>query len=169
MRRRRAVVGLSLASAAAMGVIAAYQVGLVRRLPGPPLPWLNAEKVVGSKRAYSRLGTPDGVLGLCSYAATAALAAAGGRERARAHPILPVALAGKAVFDVFNALRLAWAEWAEDRAFCLYCLFATVCTLGVLPLVIPEARAAIWRGRGDRVAGSVRPGAGRQRRRYQHV
>src|SRR3954462_11199923 len=38
LRRRRAVVGLALGSAAVMGLISLYQTGLVRTLPEPPVP-----------------------------------------------------------------------------------------------------------------------------------
>ena len=140
-RRRRAVVGLSVASMAAMGVISAYQLGFVRRLPDPP--GFDSEAVVGSRRAYRYFGVPDGLLGLGSYAATAVLAAAGGNDRARRRPLLSLTFAGKVLFDLLNALKLTWDEWAKEKAWCSYCLLATACTLGAVPLVWPEAREAL--------------------------
>lgn len=155
LRRRRAVVCLSLAAAATMGLIGAYQVGIIRHIPEPPLPGLDAEKVNGSDEAYSKLHTPDALLGLGSYAVTAALAAAGGQGRARSHPWLPLATAGKVWFDAANALKLTWDQGAKHKAFCLWCLLATACTVGMLPLVYPEAREALAHlfGRSNARAG----------------
>lgn len=141
LRRRRSVVCLSLAAAGAMGILAAYQVGLIRRPPEPP--GFDSEKVSGSGEAYAHLKTPDALLGLGSYAATAVLAAAGGRDRATRTPWLALASAGKVLVDAAVGLKLTWDEWSKQKAFCFYCLIATVATLGMLPLVFPEARAAL--------------------------
>ncbi len=51
-----------------MGVVAAYQNGLVRRLPEPPLPFFDAEQVDASGEAYALFRTPDAALGLVSVA-----------------------------------------------------------------------------------------------------
>ena len=51
LRRRRGVVGLALGSAAVMGLISLYQTGILRRLPEPPVPGLDAGKVNGSAEA----------------------------------------------------------------------------------------------------------------------
>ncbi|MGI8548224.1 MAG: hypothetical protein ACR2M1_12990, partial [Gemmatimonadaceae bacterium] len=64
MQRRRKVVGLSLVAAGAMGLIAAYQTGIIKHIPEPPLPLLDADKVDASSEAYSKLSMPDGILGL---------------------------------------------------------------------------------------------------------
>ncbi|MCA1652501.1 MAG: vitamin K epoxide reductase, partial [Acidobacteria bacterium] len=55
MRRRRQVVCLSLVSATAMGVVAAYQFGLLKPVPEPRLPMLDADKVDASAQAYEKL------------------------------------------------------------------------------------------------------------------
>jgi hypothetical protein len=141
LQRRRGVVCLSLAAAGAMGLLAAYQVGLIRRLPEPP--GFDSKKISGSDEAYSHLKTPDALLGLGSYAATALLAAAGGRDRATRTPWLSLASAGKVLIDAVMGLKLTWDEWSKQKAFCFYCLIATVATLGMLPLVYPEARQAL--------------------------
>src|SRR5947207_67163 len=107
LRRRRGIVGLSLLASASMGVIALYQTGLIRHLPEPPLPRLNADKVDASAEAYEKLAVPDAILGLGSYAATMGLAAMGGNDRARNLPLIPLALAAKVAFDVANAARLS--------------------------------------------------------------
>ena len=86
---------------------------------------------------------PDGVLGIGSYAITAALAAAGGEDRASDRPWLPILLAAKVAFDVFEGGRLTAEQWTEHRAFCLWCLLAAGASFATAPLVIPEARAAL--------------------------
>lgn len=143
LRRRRGVVGLSLLSAATMGFISLYQMGLMNHLPELPFRRFDAERISGSGHAYSHLKMPDGLLGFLSYGMTAALAATGGRAREKRLPLLPLAMAGKAVIDAATAIKLTRTEVAHYRTFCLYCFIATLATLGVLPLVWPEARQAL--------------------------
>jgi uncharacterized membrane protein len=143
LSRRRGVVGLSLAAVGSMGLIALYQMGLIRHLPEPPLPGFNADKVDASAEAYARFSMPDAVLGLGSYAATMGLAAMGGADRAATHPWLPLALAAKVGFDVLQAGKLTWDQWAKHRAFCVWCLVAAGATFAAAPLVVSEARTAL--------------------------
>jgi len=139
LRRRRQVVGLSLIASASMGVIALYQTGLIKHLPEPPLPKMDADRVDASAEAYSRFATPDAILGLGSYAATMGLAAMGGEDRARDMPLVPLALAAKVTFDVANAVRLTVDQWTKFRAFCFWCLIAATATFAMAPLVVGEA------------------------------
>lgn len=143
MERRRKVAGLSLIAAGAMGVIAAFQTGLIKHLPEPPLPLLDADKVDASSEAYGKLSLPDGVVGLGSYAATMALAAMGGADRTRRAPWIPLALAAKVAIDSVNAGKLTIDQWAKHRAFCSYCLLGAAATFAMIPLVLPDARAAL--------------------------
>ena len=122
-----------------MGFIALYQLGLIRHLPDPPLPMMNADRVDGSAEAYERFRMPDAVLGFGSYAVTMALAAMGGTRRARETPWIPLALAAKIAFDASNAGKLSVDQWTKHRAFCLWCLLAAAATFATVPLVIPEA------------------------------
>src|SRR5579885_2683976 len=80
---RRGIVGLSLFSCAILGGIALYQVGLLKRLPDPPWPAFDADRINGSEEAYSHFETPDALLGFASYAVTACLAAKIGRASCR--------------------------------------------------------------------------------------
>lgn len=143
LRHRRGTVGLSLAAIGSLGVVSLYQVGIIRRVPEPPLPFLDADGVDAAPEAYEVLDTPDAVLGIASYALTAALAAAGGEDRARERPWLPLALAGKVAFDVVQAGKLTLEQWTEHRAFCLWCLAAAGASFATAPLVLPEARASL--------------------------
>ena len=118
LRRRRWILGLSLLGTLMAQIVTLLQMGLLRRLPDPPVGPFDSDRVDASDYAYKRLAMPDGVLMLLTYGATAALAAAGGRDRAERMPALPIALAAKTGWDVATNLKLAREEWAENRAFC---------------------------------------------------
>lgn len=141
--RRRRVAALSLLAAGAMGGVAAYQNGLVRRLPEPPLEIFDAEKVDASGEAYALLSTPDASLGLMSYGATLVLAGMGARGRFVDTPLLPLALAGKVVFDALGGLYLTAEQATKHRRFCSWCLVASVASVAMVPQVLPEARLAL--------------------------
>ena len=143
LRQRRGIVGLSLVAVGAMGMISLYQLGIITHLPEPPLPRLDADRVDAAPEAYSRFATPDGVLGVGSYALTMGLAAMAGQERARTAPWIPLALAAKVAFDTAQAVRLTVDQATKQQAFCSWCLLAAACTFATVPLVIPETRAAI--------------------------
>lgn len=100
---RRRMAGLPLVASASTGLISLYQLGAIERLPDLP---------------FALFATPDGVLGLANYAATLALIAAGGRDRAREHSWLPLALAAK----------LTLGQWTKHRAFRIWCLLGASAT-----------------------------------------
>jgi hypothetical protein len=143
LARRRGVVGLSLLAAGSMGMIALYQMGIIKHLPEPPISGLDADTVDASAEAYSRFATPDGILGLGSYAVTMGLAAMGGQERARDRPWIPLALAAKVAFDTYQAGRMTVDQATKQKAFCFWCLTSAAATFATVPLVVPETRAAI--------------------------
>ncbi len=82
LARRRKIVGLALTAAGSMGLISLYQMGIIKHLPEPPLPYFDGDKVDAAAEAYAMLSTPDAVIGLGSYATTLGLAAMGGQDRA---------------------------------------------------------------------------------------
>jgi len=143
LRRRRIVVELSLVAVSTMGLIALYQMGIIKHLPEPPLPRLDADRVDASPEAYSRFATPDGFLGLGSYAMTMGLAAMGDKDRARTQPWIVLALAAKVAFDTSQAVRLTVDQATKQKAFCFWCLLSAACTFATVPFVVPETRAAI--------------------------
>ncbi|QIN80932.1 hypothetical protein GBA65_20560 [Rubrobacter marinus] len=126
-----------------MGVISLYQLGVIKHLPDPPLSVFDSDKVDASEEAYALFQTPDGPIGLGSYAATLGLAAMGGRDRAEEHPLIPLALAAKVAFDALQAGKLTVDQITKHRALCSYCLVAAGATFATVPLVLPEARAAL--------------------------
>ncbi|MBA2753267.1 MAG: vitamin K epoxide reductase [Chloroflexia bacterium] len=145
LRQRRRILGLSLVAAGAMMPISLYQMGVIGHLPEPPLPRLDADAVDASAEAYAILATPDAVLGLGSYAVTAWLAAAGGQDRVRTRSWIPLALAAKVGIDALVGAKLTVDQWTRHRAFCSWCLLAAAASVATVPLVVPEARAALRR------------------------
>lgn len=148
LRRRRALIGLSLAGSALGQLVGAYQSGLVRHLPDPPGPF-DSDRTDSSEYAYSRFATPDGLLMVVNYGVTAVLAGAGGQDRTERLPLVALATAAKVVADLVGAVELAREEWQENRALCAYCQVATALSAVSAVLVVPEARRAwrVWRGR----------------------
>ena len=139
---RRTSAALAMVSMASLAVVALYQLGVLKHLPEPPIPGLDAAKVNGSTQAYKLLNTPDAVLGLGSYAVTLGLAAMGGANRAQTQPIIPLALAAKAGLDTLQAASLTRKSWVDYRAFSLYSLITVAATFLTLPSVLPEAVTA---------------------------
>ncbi|HEX8552594.1 MAG TPA: vitamin K epoxide reductase family protein [Abditibacteriaceae bacterium] len=146
LRRRRWILGLSLVGCAMGQIVSLYQTGIVKRLPDPPLPLIDSNKVDASDYAYKRFRTPDALMMISSYATTAWLAGADGENRAEKTPALPLAMAAKTALDLGVALELGREEWAENKALCFYCQIATLCSLASLVLSLPEARRA-WKSK----------------------
>lgn len=142
LRNRRVAFALVLTSASSMAVISCYQLGIVKRLPELPIRAFNSEKVNASAEAYSRFSTPDGVLGLVSYATTMTLIASGSGTRARKNSWIPVAAAAKVTLDAAVAIKLTRDEVKKQRSLCSWCMAAAGATFAALPFVWPEAIAA---------------------------
>lgn len=144
--RRRWAIGLSFLGATIGAVVGAYQTGILKRLPdiAPGKIW-DAEKVDASDYAYSRLQSPDAALMMVTYGITAALVAAGGKDRARDNPAVPIAAAAKALYDFATCLRLGREEWMENRALCSWCQLATLVSGATVALTFPEAGKAVRR------------------------
>jgi hypothetical protein len=149
LRERRRITALMLGAAGSMGLIAAYQMGIVRSLPDVPLPYFDADKVDAAPQAYRYGSAPDGAWGLLSYAGTVLLAGIGGADRVKKYPHIPLALAVKVGADAAVAAKLTMDQWTKHRAFCGWCLLAAGATFATLPAALPEARAAWQRLRGD--------------------
>jgi len=126
-----------------LGVVAAYQFGLLRHLPEPPLPGLDADRVDASGEAYQMFKTPDAAIGLASYAVTLVLVGMGGSDRSSERSWLPVAAAAKVAGDAAFGLYLTLEQGTKHKRFCSWCLLAAGLSLATVPLAIPEARAAV--------------------------
>lgn len=145
LKRRRGIIGLSLFSCGVLGAVALYQTGILKKLPEPRGRVFDAAKVNGSPQAYSLLATPDALLGLASYAVTAALAGMGPENRSRTHPWMALAMGLKLFADSVMAGKLTIDECRKFRAFSLWSLLAAAATWTALPLAFPEAKAAFLR------------------------
>lgn len=155
MRRRRIGLGLSFAGVVIGTVVAAYQTGLIKRLPDIlPGDIFDAEKVDASDYAYENLQTPDATLMIVNYGVTAALLAAGGKDRAEQNPAAPLAAAGKAAFDLATCTQLAIKEWKTNHKLCSWCQIATVISAATFALTLPEAAKALGNISDDRTPGS---------------
>ncbi len=144
LENRRRLSALVLAGAGSLGVVTAYQFGLVRRPPEPRLGPLDAERVDASGEAYQFLKTPDAALGLASSAATLVLAGMGPAGRAQTRPWVPLALAAKVVSDALWGVFLTVEQGSKHRRFCSWCLLTAATSVAAVPQALPEARAA-WR------------------------
>ena len=145
LARRRWILGLSLIGVAAGKIVSLFQMGIIRRLPDPPVGVFDSSKVDASDYAYKRMNMPDAPLMIVNYGITACLAAAGGKDRAEQHPALPIALAAKTLIDVATTAKLTQEEWRENKALCSYCQAATVVSLASAVLAMPEAIRAVQR------------------------
>lgn len=149
LQRRRWIVGLALYNIVAMGAISLYQMGIVKHVPEVHLPGEDADKINGSSQAYEILQTPDAVLAIGSYAATAALAAMGPPDRARTLPWAALGLGVKTLADAAFAVKLLIDQPTKYKAYCLWCVTGALATLAAVPLAWPETRAALEHLRGD--------------------
>ncbi|MGH9178887.1 MAG: vitamin K epoxide reductase family protein [Acidimicrobiales bacterium] len=142
--RRRRIAGLSLGGMASLGVVAAYQFGLIRRPPEPRVRPFDAEAVDASGEAYRYLLTPDAALGLASNAATLVLVGLGTATRSETRPWIPIALLAKTLGDAAYGVYLTLEQGTKHRRFCSWCLLAVAAGLAAAPQAAPEARQA-WR------------------------
>ncbi len=147
--RRRRIAGLTLGAMGSFGMVAAYQFGLLRHLPEPPLPGLEADRVDASGEAYQLFKTPDASLGLASSAVTLILAGMGGADRSAVRRWVPMAMLAKVAGDAAFGLYLTLEQGTKHRRFCSWCLLATALSLATVPQALPEAAAALRSKRGN--------------------
>ncbi len=143
MRPRQALL-LTVASAS-LGVVSLYQLGLIRHLPEPPLPFLDADTVDASGEAYWLGLTPDATLGIASASASLALVGMGTSDRAKQHPLVPLAATAKLALDAAGGVLLTAEQISRHRKLCSWCVVAVVAQVAALPLALPEAREALRR------------------------
>lgn len=149
MSRRRGAIGLSLFATAALGVVEAYQTGLIGSVPEPPLPGLDADRVDASGEAYYLLGTPDAALGIASAAVTMVLLGTGTADRATTKPALVLLTTAKAAGDALAGAYLFLEQIRRHRRVCSWCTGAAAAQAATFALLVPEARRA-WRSRRRR-------------------
>ncbi len=143
LNNRRRVAALALGCIGTLSVVGLYQVGIIPRVPEPPLPGLDADKVDASGEAYNLFKTPDAFLGIASYAGTLILAGAGDADRAQRRPWLVLAFAAKVAVDAVSACFLTIEQVSRHRRICSWCLASAGLTFAMVPQVVPETRRAL--------------------------
>jgi uncharacterized membrane protein len=141
--RRHAIIGLSMIGMASSAVVSLFQAGLIPHLPDPPIDGFHSDKVNSSNTAY-HFGVPDGTLSLAGHATTIALAAYGGRDRARTAPWTPLVAAGVMAAEAAVAGKyLLYQMPVVEKKACGYCIVDALAHLGAFALALPEARTAL--------------------------
>lgn len=146
-RRRTAV--LQTAAAATLAVVNLYQFGVLRSVPEPSLPGLDADAVDASGEAYQVLHTPDATLGIASAGVSLVLAGMGGATRHEDQPWIPLALLAKSLVDAAGGGYLLAEQLTKHKKVCSWCTVSAGLLIATVPAVLPEARAAwtAWRSR----------------------
>jgi uncharacterized membrane protein len=118
---------------------------ITKRLHDLPSRRLNSSRIAAVPPAYRPLGLPipDSLLGLLSYATTAALAALGGPDRHHRTPILTLLMSAKVFGDAALGAVLFGVQWSWYRAFCMYCVTTSLFSFAAAALAVPETRAAL--------------------------
>jgi len=142
LRRRRAIIGLSLLGMGAMTAVSLFQTGIIKHLPDPPIDSFDSDKVNSSDTAYA-LGVPDGTLSLASLAANIPIAAFGGTDRAEKQPLVPIFAAGKSLVEAIVAGWYFYQMPTKEKAWCGYCIMGAFANVGIAVLTLPEAIEAL--------------------------
>ncbi len=142
LRRRRAIIAVSLAGMTSMTLVSLFQTGMLKHLPEVPLPGFDSDKVNGAGAAY-RLGVPDATLAAMGCALNLPIAAMGGADRAREQPLVPVLAALKGALDAAIAARYVYEMPAKRGAWSSYSIVAALVDWTVFGLTLPEARRAL--------------------------
>ena len=142
LRRHRWIIGLSMVTAAGQ-IVTLYQTGIISHLPDPPLSVFDSAKVDASDYGYKRLQMPDAPAMIVPAGITAALAAAGGQDRARPLPWPPAALPGKTLLDLVTNVQLGREEWHTNKKLCFYCQTSTLAATVAAAPAVPEALKAL--------------------------
>ncbi len=138
LKRRRAIVGLSLFGIANMAIVSLLQTGIVKHLPDPPLESFDSDKVNSSDTAY-QLGTPDGTLSLAGLAMNIPIAGFGGNSRAETAPLVPVAASLKSGLEAIAAAWYFYQMPTKEKKWCAYCIVGAAANVGIFALTLPEA------------------------------
>ena len=142
MRLRRAAAAVSLLGIGAMAITTLLQMGIVKRLPDPPIGKFDTKKVNSSDEAYS-YGGPDSPINIVAHGVNLILASTGAPDRARQHAWLPLlAVAMELPQTVVAAKYLFYQMPYVDRAWCPYCILDALTHFATLGLVLPEAADA---------------------------
>ena len=142
MRRRRAVIAVSLLGIATMAATTLLQMGAVKRLPDPSFGRFDTRKVNLSDEAFG-YGGPDSPINILAHALNIVLASTGAPDRARRHPWLPMLAALLEMPQSAVAAKYLFYQMPYvDKAWCPYCIIDALAHFATLGLVLPEAAEA---------------------------
>ncbi|HEX6125364.1 MAG TPA: vitamin K epoxide reductase family protein [Pyrinomonadaceae bacterium] len=142
LRRRRAIIGLSLLGLGISAAASLLQTGIVKHLPDPPVGNFDADKVMTSDDAY-QFGVPDATIALAGFAGNVPLAAWGGSERSKQIPIIPVVAAGKSALEALAAGWYFYQMPTKLKTWCGYCIVSAGVYFTIFALTLPEAKKAL--------------------------
>jgi uncharacterized membrane protein len=123
LRDRRRIATVAACLAAELAIVGLRQYGVIRRLPDPPLPFVDSNAVTTSRAAYP-LGIPDAALAVTGCGALIALATARGSERTGRPQLLDRALAAAGVVGGLSAAAYVGDMVLRQKRVCVYCLAA---------------------------------------------
>ena len=147
---------LSTVGAANMALGSLRQLGIIRHLPDPPIRGFDSNAVIVSRPAFV-LGIPDAPVAFTGLVANIPLAFAGGPDRARTRPWIPLVVTAKAVAEASAAAWYLIQMRTQVRAWCAYCLLGASLSGAIAILASREALAVLDtpKARAAGVAGAA--------------
>ena len=142
IRRRRAIIGLSMIGLGVAAAASLLQTGVIKHLPDPPVGNFDADRVMTSDPAY-QFGIPDAAIALTGLAANVPLAAWGGADRVKHQPMVPLMAAGKSAVEAVAAGWYFYQMPAKLKTWCGYCVISAAAYMAIFALTLPEAKKAL--------------------------
>lgn len=140
---RRGAIVASLIGIAAMAATTLLQMGVVRRLPDPPVGNFDTKYVNSSEEAYS-YGGPDSPIAITTHGVNMVLASTGGRDRAYRQPWLPIVATLFAGAQASTAAKYLFYTMPKvDRAWCPYCIVDALTHFATVAATLPETLTAL--------------------------
>ena len=130
----RSIATVAAALAADFAILGLAQIGVIRRLPDPPLPHFDNSRVIRSRYAFP-FGIPDSALAVVGLGGILALAARRPRTRFWDRALV-AATAGGAIGAAYYLSRMI-----ELRTFCAYCIANAAGMFALLPMAIAATRS----------------------------
>ncbi|MFN7116450.1 MAG: vitamin K epoxide reductase [Saprospiraceae bacterium] len=134
-KRRNWVVGISTVGAIAGHLVTMYQQNILKQSK-PSVVSAFADKL--EDVTANKVQIPDAAVNIINYALTAWLAKAGSKNRAKHHPILPIAMGVKTIADSVVALEMAREDWEENKKIGTYPQLAAFASISAAAVAVPE-------------------------------
>jgi uncharacterized membrane protein len=136
-RDHRAIATLAGVAVVDFALGSLVQLGIVRRLPDPPIRWIDSRRVMTSPAAYP-LGIPDAPIALGLNALIAGASVAASRRTGRTRRLLDRLIAGASIGGAIGVVRYA-IEMVRLRRACAYCIVAGAAMLAIVPIAVRTA------------------------------